>query len=87
MIEALRHTRGYGVAEDKLEFLPGVMGVGAVLRDYLGSVLSSLGCKVPQDHRDKDHLQALKYAVMECAASRAENFGRTHSHRGILRRE
>ena len=87
LIEALRHIRRFGIAEDEQEFLPGVMSVGAALRDYSGTVLGSLGCTFPQDRGDKDHLQTLKFAVKESAASLAEKFGRTHSHRGIRRRE
>lgn len=76
LIEALRLVRRFGFASDHQEFLPGVMSVGTVLRDYSGTVLGSLGCTFPQGRGDEDHLEGLKVAINECVGSLAKKFGR-----------
>ena len=76
LIEALRHVRRFGFALDEQEFLPGVISVGTALRDYSGTVLGSVGCTLPADRADEEHLDLVKAAVHDCVEALAAKLGR-----------
>ena len=47
LIESLRHVRRNGYAIDREEFLPGVICVGAAIRDQAGTVIGAISASTP----------------------------------------
>ncbi len=75
LMEGLRLVRRNGYAMDNEEFQPGVVCVGAAIRDHLGAVIGSIGCSMPQMRASDDLLDKTKQAVRECAAILSERLG------------
>ena len=68
-VEELRHVRRNGVAIDREECQPGVVGVASAVRDHAGAVVGAVCLSAPVFRADAAHLETLKQAVI--AASRA----------------
>jgi IclR family acetate operon transcriptional repressor len=69
LIEELRHVRRNGYAVDQEEFQPGVICIGAAIRDHSGAVVGSISASTPTMRADEAHLAQLREDVM--AATRA----------------
>ncbi len=75
LMEGLRHVRRNGYAMDHEEFQPGVICIGAAIRDHSGAVIGSIGCSMPQMRANDDLLDKTKQAVLECAGILSERLG------------
>ena len=53
LIEALRHVRRNGFAMDDEEYQPGVICVGAPIRDHNGAVVGAISASTPDDAREQ----------------------------------
>jgi IclR family acetate operon transcriptional repressor len=69
LIEELRLVRRNGYALDREEFQPGVICVGAPIRDYPGAVIGSISASTPTMRAAEAHLDLIKREVV--AAARA----------------
>jgi IclR family acetate operon transcriptional repressor len=69
LLESLRVVRRTGVAIDREEYLPGVICVGAAIRDQAGTVIGALSASTPTMRASDEHV-ALMHGEIE-AATRA----------------
>jgi IclR family acetate operon transcriptional repressor len=75
LIEELRLVRRNGHAFDREEFQPGVIGVGAAIRDHLGAVVGALSASAPTLRATDEHLKRMRHAVMAAAQALSTEFG------------
>lgn len=68
-LDALRNVRRDGYALDREEYLPGVVCIGAAIRDQAGTVIGGISASTPNMRASEEHLDAMREAV--CAATRA----------------
>ena len=68
-IEALRTVRRDGYALDREEFLPGVVCVGAAIRDQAGTVIGGISASTPSMRASDEHIAFMRDEI--CAATRA----------------
>ncbi len=68
-LEALRIVRRDGYALDREEFLPGVICIGAAIRDQAGTVIGGISASTPSMRANDDHIALIRDEV--CAATRA----------------
>jgi len=69
LIESLRVVRRNGYALDREEFLPGVICVGAAIRDQAGTVIGAISAATPSMRASEDHIALMRDEI--CAATRA----------------
>jgi IclR family acetate operon transcriptional repressor len=69
LIEALRHVRRNGYAVDDEEYQPGVICIGAAIRDHNGAVVGAISASTPTMRANDDHLSLVREQV--CSAVRA----------------
>ncbi len=69
LIEELRLVRRNGFAIDREEFQPGVICIGAAIRDHTGAVVGSISASAPTMRATKAHLERMREEVV--AAVRA----------------
>jgi IclR family transcriptional regulator, acetate operon repressor len=69
LMEALRKVRRNGVAFDREEFRPGVICVGAAIRDQSGAVVGAISASTPTMRASDEHLDQMRDEVV--AATRA----------------
>ncbi len=76
----LRQVRRHGFAVDREEFQPGVICIGAAIRDYTGAVIASLSCSIPTMRATEPALSGIRVQVMTAATELSEELGsRGHS--------
>jgi IclR family acetate operon transcriptional repressor len=75
LIEELRLVRRNGHAVDREEFQPGVICVGAAIRDHLGAVVGAISASAPTLRATDEHLNRMRQAVMAAARSLSAEFG------------
>jgi IclR family acetate operon transcriptional repressor len=68
-VEELRLVRRNGYSTDREEFQPGVICVGAAIRDQSGAVVGAISASTPTMRADEQHLAAMRSEVI--AATRA----------------
>ncbi|MBI4273529.1 MAG: IclR family transcriptional regulator [Rhizobiales bacterium] len=69
LIEELRLVRRNGFALDREEFLPGVICVGAAVRDHAGAVVGAISASTPTMRASDEHIARMREEVV--AATRA----------------
>jgi len=69
LIEALRHVRRNGYAMDDEEYQPGVICIGAAIRDHNGAVVGAISASTPTMRANDEHLSLVREQV--CTAVRA----------------
>lgn len=75
LIEQLRLVRRNGHAVDREEFQPGVVCVGAAIRDHLGAVVGAISASTPTLRASDEHLARMREAVMAAARELSAEFG------------
>jgi len=68
-------VRRNGYADDLEEFQPGVVCLGAAIRDQAGEVIGSISCSMQRMRAEGAHLTKVEAAVKACAAAISERFG------------
>ena len=71
----LRLVRRHGYAEDREEFQPGVICIGAAIRDYTGGVIASLSCSSPTMRGTEQVLSQIRERVMATASELSQELG------------
>ncbi|GAB6054352.1 IclR family transcriptional regulator [Magnetospira thiophila] len=77
LTEERRLVRRNGFALDREEFQPGVVCVGAAIRDSSGAVIGSFSCSLPSMRASKDYLRAIEDDVKATARAISDNLGGT----------
>ncbi len=77
LIEDMRHVRRNGFAIDREEFHPGVVCIGAAVRDHSGAVIGSLSASAPSFRASEEHLALMRKAVEQAARELSAEFGAT----------
>ncbi|HEY1545860.1 MAG TPA: IclR family transcriptional regulator C-terminal domain-containing protein, partial [Xanthobacteraceae bacterium] len=75
LIEDLRLVRRHGFSLDREEFRPGVICVGAAIRDQSGAVIGSLSASTPSMRASDDHLMCMREEVTAAARALSAELG------------
>src|SRR6201999_3087255 len=75
LIENLRLVRRHGFSLDREEFRPGVICVGAAIRDQSGAVVGSISASTPSMRATDEHLTRMREEVMSAASSLSAELG------------
>jgi IclR family acetate operon transcriptional repressor len=75
LIEDLRLVRRHGFSLDREEFRPGVVCVGAAIRDQSGAVVGAISASTPSMRATDDHLTRMREEVMAAASSLSAEHG------------
>jgi IclR family transcriptional regulator, acetate operon repressor len=68
LLESLRIVRRTGYAIDREEYLPGVICVGAAIRDQAGTVIGAISASTPTMRASEEHIALMRDEI--CAATR-----------------
>jgi len=71
----LRIVRRTGSAIDREEFLPGVVCVGAAIRDQAGTVLGAISASTPAMRASKDHIELMRREIENATRALSAQFG------------
>ena len=75
LIEELRLVRRNGHAIDREEFQPGVVCIGAAIRDHLGAVVGAISASTPTLRATEEHLAGMRDSVVAAARDLSAEFG------------
>jgi IclR family acetate operon transcriptional repressor len=75
LIEELRLVRRNGFALDKEEFQPGVICIGAPIRDYTGAVIGSISASAPKMRATEAQLKLIRQEVVTAARALSLELG------------
>jgi IclR family acetate operon transcriptional repressor len=74
-VEALRVVRRDGYAIDREEFLPGVICVGATIRDQAGTVIGAISASTPSMRASDDHIALMRDEISAATRALSAEFG------------
>jgi IclR family acetate operon transcriptional repressor len=75
LLEQLSGVRRTGYATDLEEYLPGVVCVGAAIRDHTGGIVGSISASTPTMRADDGHLALMREQVLDAARGLSAEFG------------
>jgi IclR family acetate operon transcriptional repressor len=75
LIEALRHVRRNGYAMDDEEYQPGVICLGAAIRDHNGAVVGAISASTPRMRASDDHLMLIREQVVSAVRALSSELG------------
>jgi IclR family transcriptional regulator, acetate operon repressor len=78
-LEALRHVRRNGYAIDREEFLPGVICVGAAIRDQAGTVIGAISASTPTMRATEEHIALMRDEIGAATRALSAEFGEPNS--------
>lgn len=79
LIEELRQVRRDGFAMDHEEFQPGVICVGAAIRDHTGAVVGSMSASAPTMRACEEHVALMRDEVTNAARALSAELGEPDS--------
>jgi IclR family acetate operon transcriptional repressor len=82
LIESLRVVRRNGYAIDREEFLPGVICVGAAIRDQAGTVIGAISASTPTMRASDEHVALIRDEVNAATRALSAEFGEPTSKAG-----
>jgi IclR family acetate operon transcriptional repressor len=74
-LESLRIVRRNGYAIDHEEFLPGVICVGAAIRDQAGTVIGAISASTPTMRATEEHMDLMRNEITAAARALSAEFG------------
>ena len=74
-IESLRHVRRNGYAIDREEYLPGVICVGAAIRDQAGTVIGAISASTPAMRATEEHIGLMRDEISAATRALSAEFG------------
>jgi IclR family acetate operon transcriptional repressor len=77
LIEDLRHVRRNGYSTDREEILPGVICIGAAIRDQAGTVIGAISASTPTMRATEEHLDLMRKEIVGAARAMSALFGET----------
>jgi IclR family transcriptional regulator, acetate operon repressor len=75
LVESLRIVRRNGYALDREEFLPGVICVGAAIRDQAGTVIGAISASTPTMRASEEHIASMRDEIVAATRSLSAEFG------------
>ena len=79
LLESLRIVRRNGYAIDREEFLPGVICVGAAIRDQAGTVIGAISASTPTMRASEEHIALMRDEITAAARGLSAEFGEPNS--------
>ena len=75
LVESLRIVRRNGYAIDHEEFLPGVICVGAAIRDQAGTVIGAISASTPTMRASDEHIALMRDEIVAATRALTAEFG------------
>jgi IclR family acetate operon transcriptional repressor len=75
LLESLRIVRRNGYAVDREEYLPGVICVGAAIRDQAGTVIGAISASTPMMRADDAHVALMRDEISAATRALSAEFG------------
>jgi IclR family acetate operon transcriptional repressor len=75
LLESLRVVRRNGVAIDREEFLPGVICVGAAIRDQAGTVIGAISASSPTMRATEQHIALMRDEINAATRALSAEYG------------
>jgi IclR family acetate operon transcriptional repressor len=75
LLESLRVVRRTGVAIDREEYLPGVICVGAAIRDQAGTVIGAISASTPAMRASDEHVALMRDEIHAATRALSAEFG------------
>jgi IclR family transcriptional regulator, acetate operon repressor len=75
LVESLRTVRRTGIAIDREEYLPGVICIGAAIRDQAGTVIGALSASTPTMRADDEHLARMREEISTATRALSAEYG------------
>jgi IclR family acetate operon transcriptional repressor len=75
LLESLRIVRRNGYAIDREEHLPGVICVGAAIRDQAGTVIGAISASTPLMRADDEHIALMRDEISAATRALSAEFG------------
>ncbi len=75
LLESLRIVRRTGFAIDREEFLPGVICVGAAIRDQAGTVIGAISASTPTMRASEQHIALMSDEIAAATRALSAEFG------------
>jgi len=75
LVESLRIVRRNGYAIDHEEFLPGVICVGAAIRDQAGTVIGAISASTPTMRASEQHVASMRDEIIAATRALSAEFG------------
>ncbi len=79
LLESLRSVRRNGVAIDREEYLPGVICVGAAIRDQAGTVIGAISASTPTMRASDEHIALMREEIAAATRGLSAEFGEPNS--------
>jgi IclR family acetate operon transcriptional repressor len=86
LVESLRVVRRNGYAIDREEFLPGVICVGAAIRDQAGTVIGAISVSTPTMRASEEHVALMRDEINAATRALSAEFGEPTSQVGSAQR-
>ncbi|MBI4366415.1 MAG: IclR family transcriptional regulator [Deltaproteobacteria bacterium] len=84
-VEALRIVRRNGYAIDREELLPGVICVGAAVRDQAGTVIGAISASTLSMRASEEHIALMRVEITAAARALSAEFGEPNSQSNVNR--
>jgi IclR family acetate operon transcriptional repressor len=75
LIEELRHVRRNGYSTDREEYQPGVICIGAAIRDHNGAVVGAISASTPAMRASDEHLTLVREQVVGAVRALSAGLG------------
>lgn len=82
LLESLRVVRRNGYAIDREEYLPGVICVGAAIRDQAGTVIGAISASTPTMRASDEHIVLMRNEITAATRGLSAEFGEPGSQAG-----
>jgi IclR family acetate operon transcriptional repressor len=79
LLESLRIVRRNGYAIDREEFLPGVICVGAAIRDQAGTVIGAISASTPAMRASDEHIALMHDEIVRATRALSAEYGEPNS--------
>ncbi|MFN3657344.1 MAG: IclR family transcriptional regulator [Pseudolabrys sp.] len=83
LLEALRHVRRNGYAVDREEHLPGVICVGAAIRDHVGTVIGGISASTPTMRASDEHIALMRDEIVNATRALSAEFGEPAAQQNV----
>jgi IclR family acetate operon transcriptional repressor len=75
LLESLRSVRRTGFAIDREEYLPGVICVGAPIRDQVGTVIGAISASTPAMRANDEHIELMRKEIGAATRALSAEYG------------